>query len=183
MEHDYSAYAEAPKGGDLAKLAELAEELAEIDLEAQALELKLKNARSRADSLRDVQIPELMEELGMEKFTTTNGFEIDIKESIRASISKENEPLAFAWLDQNGHGGMIKRKVEVRFDKNQEDAAKELAKELRSDYSGVSIDGSVHNSTLRSWVRKRLEKGEEIPETISHIVQKSAKIKNKNTVQ
>ncbi len=161
---------------DLARLSELADNLAFAKKEAARIEAELEAAQRRVRDIEEGSIPELMDILGMERFRTSSGFEIEVVRQVHASIANERKPVAFRWLEEHGHGGMIKRSVVVSFDRDQEEAARRLQEELRRTYPGVKEERNVHPSTLRSWVSHRLEDGEEVPEAISVHVVKVAKI-------
>lgn len=162
--------------GDLATLSRLAEELKAAQSEVARIEATLKSAQKRVQDLEEVAIPELMEGLGIASFRTSSGFAIEIAENVHVSITKENQPAAFRWLDEHGHGGMIKRSVLVAFNRDQESAAMALQEELATKFPGVRQDANIHPSTLKAWAKRRLEEGEELPESISVHVIKSAKI-------
>lgn len=177
--HDYSGYVEAPTGGELAELAGLADELQRAQKVADDLELELKRAVTKVAYLAEDRIPELMSRLGLTDFKTRSGLKIETAEKVFANISEQNREAAFAWMDQNGHGGMIKREIGVAFNRDQQDAARALQEKLRDDgYPGVREKCAIHPSTLRAWARKRLKAGEEIPDSVSIERKLVAKVKN-----
>ena len=168
---------EVESGGDLATLADLAEKLRVAQQGIAKLEAELKAAQAVEVELRDKAIPDLMDELGMAEFETRSGFKIKIVENVFASISKDRKTRAHAWLDENGHGGMIRRKVLVEFNREQGDDAKKLATDLRGKYPAVAQELSVHGTTLKSWAKRMLTEGEDIPLDLFGIhTQKTAKI-------
>ncbi len=162
--------------GDLARLSKLADDLKAAQAEVARIESTLKAAQKRVQDLEEIQIPELMEGLGIESFRTSSGFEIEIAKNVHVSITNENKPAAFRWLDEHGHGGMIKRSVVVAFNRDQEDDAKALQDDLAKKFPGVRQDLNVHPSTLKAWATRRLEEGEELPESITVHVVKAAKV-------
>lgn len=157
---------------DLNQLAELGEELHRRERAVLEAEANLKKAQKALQDIAEIQIPEAMEDLGLAHFRTTSGFEIELEKHYHASITKENQTEAHRWLDEHGHGGMIKRNVLVAFNRDQETAARKLLADLRAaGYPGVKEEASVHSSTLRAWVKNRTEAGEEVPPSITtHIV-------------
>jgi len=58
---------------------------------------------------------------------------------------------------------VIKRSVQVGFDKGEQDAAEALSAELRQQYPHVKEDLSVHPSTLKSLLKELLTRGEAVP--------------------
>lgn len=164
-------------GDSLSKISMLADELLRTQEAAEELEKHLAAVRARADQISQVLIPELMQECGLQSFKTTSGSKIELHDDVFASITEENKDAAFDWLDQNGHGGMIKRKVEVMFNRDQQEAARKLEADLRKEFPNVTEKGDIHAQTLKAWVRNRLKAGEKIPQAISYFQKKVAKIK------
>ena len=144
---------------ELAKLAKLADQQLAAEQVVFEREKELKQAQRELKELSEVQIPELMDELGIDGFETTSGLKITIKENIRASISKANLSKALQWLKDNGHGKMIQRTFSVV--PSDDDEAATLTQLLdKYEYSDLP---KVHHQTLTSFVRNKLEAGEEIP--------------------
>lgn len=159
------------------ELSQLANKLKDAQNEVDQCELELKRAETKRDFLREEKIPELMLELGFDEFKTTSGLKIEIKDKmVYCEISEKNKPTTYAWMDDNGHGGMIKRTITVSFDRDQEEKARELQESLREDYPGVRERGEIHWQTLQKWVKDRLKEGEAIPGGISYELKKVAKI-------
>ena len=163
---DFGAYAEYAKAQDdtnaLAELSLLADRQAEAALRVAELERQLEEARDQLRDISERQLPEKMDELGMEEFKTRSGLRIRIKEAIRTSIPKTRQAEAFEWLRQNGYGGLIKRVVAVKFGKGEDEVAEKLARELAQGHE-VDDNASVHPSTLRSFVTEQLTSGVDIP--------------------
>lgn len=148
----------------LAELQKLAELQAEAEAKVKRIEAELSAAQKVLSDLAERQVPELMDSIGIEEFTTRTGLKISIKEVIRASIPKANEVRAFAWLRANGSGALIKRNIVASFGMGEDDQADHLLDIMQEEHiEGVSDKQSVHPSTLSSFVTKRLEAGEELP--------------------
>lgn len=148
---------------DLKQLSQLANELLGTQERILALEAELAGAQRRAVHLAEHAIPELMEEFGLADFTTDEGASIKVADSVHAHITEEKKNDALDWLDGNGFGGMVKRRVVVGFGKDAEDKARTLAETLDNDGYAVKTEREVHAATLKAWVRRRLEEGEELP--------------------
>ena len=159
---DYLAYVQPTSGGDLSRLQELAEEQARAEAEVARIEAELTRAREALTDIAERQLPELMDEFGLETFKTRSGLNIKIKEIIRASIPKARAASAFAWLKEHGHAAMIKRVLSVSFGKGEDEQAEELLEQLSSEYE-IDDKASVHPQTLSAWVKEKLERGDEIP--------------------
>jgi len=137
---------------DLAGLSRLAEQLADADKFVAKLEEELRQAKMRVTDISERAIPDLMDELGVAEFTTTNGFKITIRSTVRASIPLANRAEAYQWLEENGHGGLLKRTVSVAFNRDQQDDVCALRNELEDKFENVKEDCKVEPSTLRRTV-------------------------------
>lgn len=180
MSEDYEGYAPAPTStGELAQLTKLAEEQARAEAEVARLEAELTRAKEAVRDLAEFRVPELMDRIGMQEFTTASGLKIKLNETIRAGISVANGPAAFAWLRGNGHGSLIKRTLKLEFGKNEDEQADQLARELREKGLDLEDKAAVNPQTLGAFVREKLRDGEDIPvELLGVHRQRVSKISN-----
>jgi hypothetical protein len=151
------------RAGALEKLIELANELQEKDTDNEKLAFELEEKKAAADKLRRQTIPDLMSRLGIKDFTLTNGSKVDIDHKVRASVSEENRTAAHKWVKDRGDGGIIKTEVSCSFGAGEEEKAKAAAKALREAGFIPSEGERIHPSTLASYVKERLENGDDIP--------------------
>lgn len=173
----YEQYAEGPSSGQLAALNGLVTRVADEEAEVARLEAELKDAKGRLRGLIEHDIPDLMDEAGVADFTTLSGHKVKIRKTVRCSIPPANKSACMRWLDERGHGGMIKREVAVAFRKDQEEAAGKLADELQGTYENVKTERRVEPSTLRSFIMGQLEEGAEFPmEMFGAFLQRFAKV-------
>lgn len=180
--YDYGQYAEQPSAeGDLSTLSNLAEQARVAEQDVEDLQRRLKAAQDQHRQLVETQIPELMEKCGVQKFSTRNGLNIEVKENIRASLgSGDEKERNFDWLEQNGHEAIIKLAVTVPFGRGEaeRDSARALAKRLQGDGIDAEFERKVEPSTLSSLIRELLEDGKPVPEGQFHVFrQRIAKIK------
>lgn len=136
------------------------------DLEAQLIadNIALAEKQDKLDKILRERIPDIMEELGLEDFKMVDGSKITVKDDVKCSISEERKPAAFEWLRENEYDGIIKTNVAVAFGKG-EAADAERAREvlIEAGFTDAEITDSVHHSTLKSFVKERLEAGTNIP--------------------
>jgi len=159
----YEIFKTDPTEGGMSLLSRLAKELEDAQANEQRAAEELKEASRRVRELTDRIIPETMEEVGVEKFTATGGLEIKLQEIVTCSLPKERKGPALLWLDEHNHGGLIKRKLEVAFGRDQEEDAAALRSELNQRFPGVREDRKVEPSTLRAFIRQQLEDGVDFP--------------------
>lgn len=165
---DYSDYTEEPQGdGDLVMLSNLAEQQKQAQDLVELKQHELKQAQNQLKDIAEHKLPELMDKVGMEKFSTRNGLNIKISEAIRASmgsgVAKERN---LDWLEEQGHEAVIKMAVEVPFGKGEEErtAARALAARLRAENIPAQFARKVEPSTLSALIRELLEEGRPVPE-------------------
>jgi hypothetical protein len=150
-----------PGDNALTQLNALAERQAKEEAEVARLLAELEKAQEALKKTSEQDLPTLMDELGLADFRTTTGLRIEVSEEIRCGIPKANADAAFAWLDKNGFGRLVKRVISVPFAKGEEKKATAFKRKLK----GLEYDDkkSVHHSTLKAFVVERLKSGEEIP--------------------
>lgn len=168
MTHDYSAHQKIATDTDLRSLGQLVSKLQDEIQTLELCELDLKRAKTRVRHLAEDLIPERMTELGCKEHVLLNGFKVELATAYDINVTVDNREAFYAWCDENGHGGMIKRDITIRFNRDQQDDARELQAELQQrNYPDVSEKASIHHGTLGSWGRKRLEAGEFMPPSIT----------------
>ena len=162
-------------------LKQLAEKVAELDkanTRLLAAELEKKEAQAAVDQLREVDIPKLMDEVGVATITTSGGLTVNITEQIFTRIPADRKGEAFAWLDENGHSGLIRRDLKVPFLKTETEACQKLAESLKERYPDLSVELNVHPSTLRAFVTRELPTTFDFPRDLFGVyVKRQANIK------
>lgn len=179
--HDYGEFKEAPEvGGNLmSALTGLADEQQAAEEEVLRLETLLDEAKKNLKRISEFEIPNLLD--GLEgKIALPDGRTVTVAEKIRASLDSDKKPLAMRWLDDNGHGGLIKRKFTIEFNRDQEEWAKKFEEQLAQSETPLNVkkEHMVHWQTLDAFVREQLETGAEIPlDLIGVFRQRNTKIK------
>jgi len=182
--HDYSGHQEEIAPDQLQLLNNLASKLDEADAVVANLELELKAAEQKARTLRETDLPELMQAIGLKEITTANGLTVELREEVRASFPKDLEvrERAFSWLDENDHGGLVKHNFTISFTKAQEAAAERFAQELAARKEPVNFvrKKDLHHQTMLAFIREQLKVGSDIPLPLfGAFIQKFAKLKRK----
>lgn len=164
----------------LATLTQLANLMAQKQSELLEAEEKVNSIKSELTDIQETQIPELMDLLGIGSFKTTTGLMIEIDENIQANISAAKSQEAFNWLRSNNFGALIERKVTLSFGMGEEDKANRLYLKLTEENEDLHIEDkeSVHHSRLKSFVKKQLSAGNDIPLDLFGVFKRrTAKIK------
>lgn len=144
----------------LQRLTKLAEQARDLEKE---IDSGLVDLAEKQDKLKNIMrniIPSAMEELGMKNFTLADDSKIEVKDHIQASITEENKPRAWEWLEKYEFDGIIKTKVASDFGKGEIEQAREALHALEDAGFTATLDRNVHPMTLKAFVKERLEEGQ-----------------------
>lgn len=162
---------------DLKKIQQLATEMIKLEYSIVELEESLKALKEAHRKIQEGDLPEMMEAAGVDSFATRDGRTVALDVETYANISKDNQADAFGWLRSTGNDDIIKRTITVEFGKGEDKKAETLfaALQKRKGLKDNTIVGkeTVHPSTLRSFVRRCLEAGTEIPQDTFGIFQRT----------
>lgn len=151
----YADFTEVPTAEKTVKLADLMAELEKAETAVEEAEADLKKKQTRVKDLEEREIPDLMSEMRMEKFKSTDGLEVEVKPDIHASIKKADSDAAFKWLNDNKHGGLLKHELSITFAKTQDADAKKVRAELEARFPGNVMDSVwVEPQTLKAFCKK-----------------------------
>jgi len=176
MTIDFNSAAEELPAEGIALVALRAQQLRIAQSAAEHLTSDLKAANELVRRIEEVDLPDAMAAIGMQKFVLTTGETVDVKTEYHASIPKAREGEAFNWLREHNADALLKRIVSVQFGRGEDDAAGEIAAMLENEYSlPVEQKLSVHPSTLKSFVKERIEEGAELPQDLFgvHIINRA----------
>lgn len=90
------------------ELSELAAAQLNVKLQLDEAKRVQSELQSEFDYLRKVALPNKMEEMGIDGAKITGVGRISLRQEMYAGINKEHEAEAYAWLESNGHGDLIK---------------------------------------------------------------------------
>ena len=143
---------------DLQRAVKMAELLVQLRNNVERLTDELKTAKEDMRRVEQEDLPDLMQELGLQTFKLASGEVVDVKPDVECGISEERRARAHAWLTENGFGGLIKTEVIARFGRDEHDAAVAAAEKI----NGEMVE-RVHPATLKSFVKEQMEAGRAIP--------------------
>ena len=160
---DYEKHQERPDTGNLGQLSALCQEMLTVRAECEQIEAHLKERKKALQELQASRIPALMAELKMDAIMMSNGVKIVIQRIINCRFNVVNKFNAFEWLDEHGHGSMIKHEVSVDFGRGEGEVAQKAVSALTELGLKPSVSKDVHFQTLSAWARRELEAGHEVP--------------------
>lgn len=147
----------------LEDLVSLATKQLSIETTIGELEEQLKEAKEEYRNYSQEIIPAVMEELGIETFTLSNGYKINIKEDVFAKIPESYVDQAFQWLEETNNDGIIKTQVITNFGKGESENALKAVELLSENGMFATLKKNVHPQTLKAFVREQISKGSGIP--------------------
>lgn len=162
--YDYSEFEgeKLPVGENAqARLEGIASEFLACEARIETLKEQLKEAEVHYNDIRLKRLPELMDEIGSTDFTTQSGIRLSMHEEIRAGIKEDLKEDAHSWLEENGHGNLIKREFKIEFGRDDESWARKFMADCkkRKRQLNLTLKRAVNNQTLGAFVRKQLEEG------------------------
>ena len=163
MEGDASSRP-APSDSQLEGVAALVREQIELEAAVEQCEKLLSDAKKELRRVSEVKLPEAMQALGIESFSTSDGYAVMIKNDIFASIKNANKAAAFTWLRERGFEDIIKNEVTVSFGRGDDALVAQLGDYL-SDHAmnNWKQKESVHSGTLKAFIKEQLSMGAEVP--------------------
>ena len=154
----------------LQEVRDLCAELAHQDAMVEEAEGELKAAKEVREKLAFEVIPDALFQIGLKSLTLDDGTEIGVMQLVSAAITEANKPAAHSWLRAEGDGDIIKDEVTVVFGKGEDVFADRLVENIRKmddiTYGALVRQEKVHASTLKAYVKQRIQEGKTVPADI-----------------
>lgn len=162
---------------EVSDISEASNRYLKIESEILALENDVKRKKAELQQMND-SLVQLMEQRGVKEIKLTSGDAISYKPFYKGSITKDKEAEAFAWLENNNHGELIKNIVSVRFGKGDNDQASKLVEDLEQNGLYPDQKRKVEPMTLNAFIAEQINSGKDLPiETFSVFMGNKVKIK------
>jgi len=137
----------------MGQLGEAVNKMLDCQQLIQDAEENVKKLKKIERDVNQGEIPKLMEALGFES-VTVDGKKISVKDSVQCAIPAPIRPEAYSWMDDNGHGDLIKALISIKFPREE----RVMAEQVNAD-----LAESVHAGTLKAWAREELAQGHSLP--------------------
>lgn len=147
----------------LGSVAEIARAIRAAEDRIANVEEQLKEYKKELLKLTDEDLPAMLQELGLSKFSLDDGSNVEVKPTYGASIKVDNRPAAFEWLREHGYDDIIKNTVACSFGRGEDDRASAFAAFAEREGYFAEQKTEVHPQTLRAFVKERVEAGDEFP--------------------
>tara|TARA_R100000234_G_scaffold38986_1_gene23106 strand:- start:2602 stop:3177 length:576 start_codon:yes stop_codon:yes gene_type:complete len=149
--------------GELSIVSALANKQLELAAQVAQLEADLKAKKEELRLTSEQELPDAMQQVGLTEITLSTGEKISVKEFYNAHISKANQPIAYAWLIKNGHAGLIKNDILLKFDRGEDEKVEQTVSALQARGLTPQVRQSVHHSSLKAFVKEQFTAGNDIP--------------------
>ena len=149
--------------GELSIVSALANKQLQLATEVANLEAELKAKKEEFRTTSEQELPDAMQAAGLTQIKLSTGENITINEFYNAHISKANQEIAYNWLMKNGHEGLIKNEVSLKFGREESEVVEQTVSALKSRGLSPEVRQSVHPSTLKAFVKEQFTSGNDIP--------------------
>ena len=149
--------------GELSIVSALANKQLQLATEVAELEADLKAKKEELRLTSEQELPDAMQAAGLTQIKLNSGENISINEFYNAHISKANQEKAYEWLTANGHEGLIKNEVLLKFGREESTVVDETVSALQARGLSPQVRQSVHPSTLKAFVKEQFTSGNDIP--------------------
>lgn len=142
------------------------------EAEKAGLEERITTLSKALNTLYSTTLPDLMDEIGIASIAlpadgnlppVTAQLKPYYAANIQAKWPEQQRKAAFDWLDQHGHGDLIKTEVTVLFPREERAEASELLEELRGEGLEPVIKENVSHQTLTAWLKEQVERSGILP--------------------
>ena len=149
--------------GELSIVSALANKQLQLVTEVAELEADLKAKKEELRLTSEQELPDAMQAAGLTQIKLNSGENISINEFYKAHISKANQEKAYEWLVSNGHEGLIKNEVLLKFGREETEVVNQTVSALQSRGLSPEVRQSIHPSTLRAFIKEQFTSGNDIP--------------------
>jgi hypothetical protein len=137
-------------------------ELRDLEIETASLEERQKEQSAKILAIKHKELVDLFDEakitkLGVEASGNLPAYEIEIKPYYHANIPEDTKDKAFAWLQKNGHGDLIKATYTVAFGMGEEKRRKKFEELLVKGKYEFEYKFGVPWNTLTAFVKEQIE--------------------------
>lgn len=175
-EHDTAD--EAPSADRLGALATYCRRHEQLEAELADLDARRKTLDAELRDVAEVQIPTLLDEVGVQQLVLDDGTRISVKEELRVSTTGKYRAPILSWLEATGHDDIVKDELTVPFGKGEDERVGQALGALEAvGVTDVSRKRAVHAQTFAALLRELREAGEDVPlDELGAFLQRRAKL-------
>ena len=116
----------------------------------------LKNKIRTYRSLEEDKLPNFFAEMGLNGFTLNTGEKVVLETGYYPNIKKDDKEEVYDWLLANKHN-IVKNTVTINLNTAETEQLKKLQQLLDDNGFSYKVARSVHDSTLKSFVKEYIE--------------------------
>ena len=144
-------------------IAELATAAKKYNNQLADLETQTKAVKESLRKITDEDLPDMLFSLGVKSFKLADGSEVSVKPTYGAHIRLDHKIEAHQWLRDNGFDDIIKNVVACEFKRGEDEKATDFMEVASQMGYAATQKADVHSSTLKAFVKERIESGGDIP--------------------
>ena len=148
---------------NLRSMAEVARAIRDKEAEIESLEKTLKARKEALRKQSEEELPSMMAEIGVNSFELDDGSKVSVRDLYGGHISVANRDAAYVWLRENGFDDIIKNTLSIVFGRGEDQKADHFMKILEGHGLLPEQNTGVHPSTLKAWIKERMEAGDNFP--------------------
>jgi hypothetical protein len=157
---------ELPENSKMKQLTAMVEEYRDLELKIAEAQVELAKLTEQFNTIGQVRIPDLFDELSLSKLKLTSGQYVEVKRKFSASITAENQAACFEWLQKNGHESIIKHKIDIDLKKGESEEQEKIVDLLEEIGVTYTDKNTVHPQTLLAFVKEQMESGSNFPQEL-----------------
>lgn len=141
----------------IARVRDLAESVVSTDELILDLSRRLTELNDKRKSIVERDLVQAMTEARLEVWPMPGGLQFELANVLNGSIPKDRQEEAFAFLEANGHGDLIKRKFTIQFGRDEVAWAKKFMQDLAKRKKPLNVEQKtwVEPQTLGAFVREQ----------------------------
>lgn len=138
----------------------------ELSKEAATYEELLSALDTEIKDIEEVKLPLILNTLKIKEFKLTDGSVINLNPVFQGSIVKKDanqRSKQLKWVTDSLGGPLIKTEVTLKFGRGEEKQLQLLLDTLKEIGFDYTMKEGIHASTLSSFIKEKVAKGEEVP--------------------
>jgi len=147
----------------LDNIAALARKQWELERDIAATKQTLANMEQQLYQVSHKDIPTALDEVGVTAFTLANGYKVEVRETLYASVPKKNKPQCAQWLQAHDLGDLVEVTVLLRWGLGEAGTAREVADALHAQGLNPTLAEDMNTARIKAAVKELLEDGVDVP--------------------
>jgi hypothetical protein len=157
-----------PTDAETREIAGWVSKVQALEEKMAALEAELTEAKAQRRHVTTVDLPLAFQALGITRMDLA-GLTLTIRDIVAPNVKKDDVEAMHLWLEENGHGDLIKRLVKVPLGRGEDEALAKLEAYLSQERIEYDLTEGVAHNTLAAWAKMMVTDGQELPDRIFNL--------------